>query len=118
MTSVHGDPLRPGAVGPAVAGPGPYVRPPLSRAEKYERLAFTFCRLGTTGLIAWAAGPALFVLVVAVIAIVLYGRSITLGVSWSTCFLRRPTLIVAFWAVVVVLDAYWLYVLGQHLPTA
>jgi len=37
-----------GAVGPAS-----YVRPPLSPPEKYERLAFTFCRMGTVGLIAW-----------------------------------------------------------------
>lgn len=111
MTSVHGESLTPGVVGPAS-----YVRPPLSRPEKYEKLAFTFCRLGTTGLIAWAVGPAVFVLVVAIIAIVLYARSITLGVSWSKCFLRRPTLIIGFWAVVVVLDAYWIFALGQHLP--
>ena len=89
MTSLHGDPLR-----RSVVGPTSYVRPPLSRPEKYERLAFTFCRMGTIGLIVWAVGPALFVLIVAVVAIVLYARSITLGVSWSKCFLRRPTLIV------------------------
>ncbi len=35
-------------------GPQTYVRPPLSQPEKYERLAFTFCRMGTVGLIAWA----------------------------------------------------------------
>ena len=111
MTSLHGQPLRPGVVGPAS-----YIRPPLSRPEKYERLAFTFCRLGTTGLIAWAVGPALFVLIVAVVAIVLYARSITLGVSWSKCFLRRPTLIVGFWGVVALADAYWLFALGGRLP--
>ena len=110
MTSLHGDSLAP-AVGPAS-----YVRPPLSRPEKYERLAFTFCRLGTTGLIVWLVTPAVFVLVVALIAIVLYARSISLGVSWSKCFLRRPTLIVGFWAVVAAADAYWLFALGQHLP--
>ena len=54
MTSIHGDPLSAGIVGPS-----PTVRPPLSRPEKYERLAFTFCRLGTTGLIAWVVGPAM-----------------------------------------------------------
>jgi hypothetical protein len=110
MTGLHGDSLTPGAVGPAT-----YVRPPLSRPEKYERLAFTFCRLGTTGLIAWAVGPAVFVLVVAIIAIVLYARSITLGVHWSKCLLRRPSLIIGFWAVIATLDAYWIFVLGQHL---
>ena len=57
----------------ARVGPGTYVRPPLSRPEKYERLAFTFCRMGTVGLIAWLVGPAVFVLAVAIVAIVLYG---------------------------------------------
>jgi hypothetical protein len=92
------------------------LRPPLTPGEKYERLAFTFCRMGTTGLIAWAVGPALFVLVVALVAIVLYGRSITLGVSWSRCFLRRPTLIIGAWAAIAAADAYWLFVLRQQLP--
>jgi|SRR6478609_5765957 len=101
-----------GAVGPAS-----YVRPPLSPPEKYERLAFTFCRMGTVGLIAWLVSPAVFVLVVAIVAIVLYAKSITLGVSWSKCFLRRPTLIIAFWAVVAVLDLYWLLALGGRVPT-
>jgi hypothetical protein len=100
-----------GAVGPAS-----YVRPPLSPPEKYERLAFTFCRMGTVGLIAWAVSPAVFVLGVSILAIVLYGRAMTLGVSWSKCFLRKPTLIIGFWALVAVLDACWLFVLGGQLP--
>lgn len=100
----------------STVGPGAYVRPPLSRPEKYERLAFTFCRMGTVGLIAWLVGPAVFVLAVAVTAIVLYGRAISLGVGWSKCFLRRPSYIIAFWVVVAVADAYWLFVLGQRLP--
>jgi hypothetical protein len=105
------------AVGAAPAdGPSSYVRPPLSRPEKYERMAFTFCRMGTVGLIAWAVTPAWFVLVVAIIAIALYARSIMLGVSWSKCFLRRPTLIIGFWAAVAAADAYWLVVLGGRLP--
>ncbi len=91
---------QPAVVGPATVGPATYVRPPLSPPEKYERLAFTFCRMGTVGLIAWLVTPAVFVLVVAVVAIALYAKSITLGVSWSKCFLRRPTLIIGFWAVV------------------
>ena len=45
-------------------------------------MAFTFCRMGTVGLIAWVVTPAVFVLVVAIVAIVLYAKSITLGVSW------------------------------------
>ena len=69
------------AVGPV--GPGTYVRPPLTPPEKYERLAFTFCRMGTVGLIAWLVGPAFFVLGVAVAAIALYGRAMSLGVGWS-----------------------------------
>lgn len=97
-------------------GPQSYIRPPRSRPEKYENLAFTFCRMGTVGLIAWVVSPAIFVLAVALIAIALYARSITLGVSWTKCFLRRPTLIIGFWAVVAIADAWWLFVLGGHLP--
>jgi hypothetical protein len=100
----------------STVGPTTYVRPPLSPPEKYERLAFTFCRMGTVGLIAWLVSPAVFVLVVALVAIALYAKSITLGVSWSKCFLRRPTLIIGFWAVVAALDLYWLVVLGGRLP--
>ena len=110
MTSLHGESVT-------MPGPASYTRPPLSRPEKYERLAFTFCRMGTVGLIAWLVTPPVFVLVVAIAAIALYARSITLGVSWTKCFLRRPTLIVGFWAVVAALDAYWIFVLGQRLPT-
>jgi hypothetical protein len=97
-------------------GPATYVRPPLSRPDNYERLAFTFCRMGTIGLIAWVVTPPIFVLAVAIVAIVLYAKSITLGVSWSKCFLRRPTLIIALWAAIAAADLYWLIVLGGRLP--
>jgi hypothetical protein len=97
-------------------GPASYVRPPLSRPEKYERLAFTFCRMGTVGLIAWLITPAILVLVVSVAAIVLYARSVTLGVSWTKCFLRRPTYIIGFWSIVAAADLYWLVVLGGRWP--
>jgi hypothetical protein len=100
----------------AQVGPQSYVRPPLSPPEKYERLAFTFCRMGTVGLIAWALTPAVFVLVVTLVAIALYAKSITLGVSWSKCFLRRPTLIIGVWAAIAVADIVWLVVLGGRLP--
>ena len=100
----------------AAVGAQTYIRPPLSRPEKYERMAFTFCRMGTVGLIAWLVSPAIFVLVVALVAIVLYAKSISLGVSWSKCFLRRPTLIIGFWAAVASADVVWLFVLGGHLP--
>jgi hypothetical protein len=103
------------AIGPV--GPQTYVRPPLTPPEKYERLAFTFCRMGTVGLIAWAVSPALFVLGVAIVAIVLYAKSITLGVSWTKCFLRRPTLIIGVWAAIAIADAIWLFGFGGHLPT-
>jgi hypothetical protein len=97
-------------------GPWSYPRRVLSRPEKYERLAFTFCRMGTIGLIAWLLGPALFVLIVAVAAVVLYARAISLGVGWTKCFLRRPTYIVGFWLLVAVVDAYWIFGLGQQIP--
>jgi hypothetical protein len=101
----------------SAVGPAAYVRPPLTRPEKYERMAFTFCRMGTIGLIAWVVTPPVFVLIVALVAIALYAKSITLGVSWSKCFLRRPTLIIGVWAAIAAADMYWLLVLGGRLPT-
>ncbi|HEU5330857.1 MAG: hypothetical protein ACTHMA_14520 [Thermomicrobiales bacterium] len=80
----------------------------LSRAEKYERLGFTFCKLGTAGLLCWLLTPPVFVLVVALAAIALYARALTLGLTRSRCFLRKPALIVAFWSAVVVADTGWL----------
>ena len=84
-------------------------RAPLTSAEKYEKLAFTFCKIGTTGLIAWLLTPPIFVLVVAVIAVALYAKAVTLGVLRSQCILRRPLLIIGFWAVVGIADAVWLF---------
>jgi hypothetical protein len=101
----------------SAVGPATYVRPPLTRPEKYERMAFTFCRMGTVGLIAWVVTPPIFVLIVALVAIALYAKSITLGVSWSKCFLRRPTLIIGVWAAIAAADLYWILVLGQRLPS-
>ena len=101
----------------SAVGPATYVRPPLTRPEKYERMAFTFCRMGSIGLIAWVVTPPVFVLVVALVAIALYARSMTLGVAWTKCFLRRPTLIIGVWAAIAAVDLYWLLVLGGRLPT-
>lgn len=56
------------------------------------------------------------VVVVAVIAIALYARSITLGASWTKCFVRRPTLIIGFWAAVAIADAWWLFGMGGRWP--
>jgi hypothetical protein len=61
--------------------------------------------------------PAIFVLIVAVIAIALYAKSISLGVNWTKCFLRRPTLIIGVWAVIAIADLAWLFVLGGRLPS-
>ena len=83
-------------------------RPPLTRAQKFDRLAFTFCKMGTVGLIAWAVTPPIFVLVVALGAIGLYGRALALGITRSQCVLRRPLLIMGFWAAVAAADATWL----------
>ena len=85
-------------------------RPPLTRAQKYDRLAFTFCKMGTVGLIAWLLTPPVFVLIVALGAIYLYGRAVALGITRSQCILRRPMLIMGFWTVVAAADATWLVV--------
>jgi hypothetical protein len=83
-------------------------RPPLTRAQKYDRLSFTFCKMGTVGIIAWLVTPPIFVLVVAVAAIGLYGKAVALGLTRSQCILRRPLWIMGFWAVVAAADAAWL----------
>jgi hypothetical protein len=83
-------------------------RPPLTRAQKYERLAFTVCKMGTVGLMAWIVTPPIFVLVVALAAIYLYGRALALGIRRSQCILRRPMLIMGFWAAVAAADLTWL----------
>lgn len=80
----------------------------LNAAEKYERVAFTFCKMGTTGLLAWALSPPVFVLLVAVASIAFYGRALSLGLTRSRCILRKPTLIIGFWAIVALADAAWL----------
>jgi hypothetical protein len=87
------------------------VRSAPTQAEKWEKAAFTFCKMGTTGLIAWVLTPPVFVLAVAAVAIVLYGRAIALGVTRSKCLLRKPTYIIGFWATLGVADAVWLLAL-------
>ena len=90
------------------------LRPAQTPQEKWERLAFTFCRMGTTGLIVWLVSPPLFILAVSVVAVAFYGRAVWLGVSRTRCLLRRPTLVIAFWSIVGAVDAAWL--LLPHLP--
>jgi hypothetical protein len=51
------------------------------------------------------------VLLVAVLAVALYGKAVTLGLLRSRCLLRRPLLIIGFWAVVGIADAVWLFAL-------
>ena len=82
--------------------------PPLTRAQKYDRLSFTFCKMGTVGLIAWLITPPIFVLVVALVAIGLYGKAVALGLTRSQCILRRPLWIMGFWTAVAAADAAWL----------
>ncbi|MBX3062896.1 MAG: hypothetical protein KF726_07965 [Anaerolineae bacterium] len=81
----------------------------LTTAEKYERFAFIFCKMGTTGLLVWLLTPPIFILVVASLAIILYGRAVMLGITRSRCFLRRPMLIMGFWSVAIVLDVAFLW---------
>lgn len=83
-------------------------RPPMSSAEKYERAAFTFCKLGTAGLIAWVVTPPVMVLVVGSVAMVLYGRALYHGLDRTRCVLRHPRLVMGFWAAVVAADLTWL----------
>lgn len=102
-------------VGGVVAGS---LAPPQSsqEAQRWDRIAFTFCRMGTTGLIAWLLTPPVFILLVSVAVVALYGRAFALGVRRSRCFLRRPALIAGTWGAIGALDAVWLFALGQRLP--
>jgi len=100
-----------GHVPAGVANTGTGVRPPLTPAEKYEKAAFTFCKLGTAGLIAWLVSPPIMVLAVASAAIVLYGRALFHGLDKTRCVLRYPRLVMGFWAAVVAADLTWLLVL-------
>lgn len=80
----------------------------LTHAEKYEKLAFTVCKMGTTGFIAWLLTPPIFILLVAVVAVALYVRALTLGLARSRCVLRKPLLIIGFWTAVGAADLAWL----------
>lgn len=93
------------------------IRPPITPQERWERLAFTFCRMGTTGLIVWALSPAIFVLLISIAAVALYGRAVWIGVSRTRCLLRRPTLVIAFWLAVGAADLVWIFVFRQQLPS-
>jgi hypothetical protein len=84
------------------------ARPPLTPAQKTERLAFTFCKMGTIGLLAWLVTPPIFVIIVASAAIVLYGRALAQGLDRARCILRYPRLIMGFWAAVVAATVTWL----------
>jgi len=100
-----------GHVPAGAAEAGSAVRPPLTPAEKYEKAAFTFCKLGTAGLIAWLVTPPIMVLAVGSAAIVLYGRALYHGLDQTRCMLRYPRLVMGFWAAVVAADVTWLLVL-------
>ena len=81
---------------------------PLERAAKYERLAFMFCKMGTTGLIVWLLTPPIFILLVALITIALYAYAFSLGLLKSRCFLRKPLYIMSAWSVIALMDIIWL----------
>ncbi len=87
---------------------------PSPEVAKVERLAFTFCKMGTTGLLCWLVTPPVFVLLAAVFTVALYGRALYLGVTRSRCLLRRPALIVGCWTMVAVADAAWLLARATH----
>jgi len=101
---------------PGVTGLDQVLRRPVTPQEKWERIAFTFCRMGTTGLIVWALSPAIFILLVSIASVAFYGRAVWVGVSRTRCLLRRPTLVIAFWGVIGAADAAWIFLLGQRLP--
>lgn len=79
------------------------------RGEKFERLAFTFCKAATLILIAQkfalpvaAGGAALF-----------YILAIAYGKRDTRCWLRFPVVIAAFWALVTGISLYGLLWKGR-----
>ncbi len=108
MNRVQGLPQLAGEIARFFKAPTPPAAEPSPAVVRAERLAFTFCKMGTTGLLCWLVTPPVFVLLAAVFTVALYGRALYLGVTRSRCVLRRPALIVGCWTMVAVADAAWL----------
>jgi hypothetical protein len=75
-----------------------------TRGEKYERLAFNFCKVATVVLLTGR-----YALVIASgAAAVLFLLSHRHGVHDSRCILKRPLLIATFWSVIFVVSVVFL----------
>jgi hypothetical protein len=69
--------------------------------QKYERIAFTFCRAGTIVLFTQLLVGERWVLpLVALTTAVLYGVAYVYGKRDTRCVLRLPWVIIVFWGVV------------------
>ncbi len=88
------------AAGNTGSGPAP-IEHNAAAAGRFEHLGFTWCKIGSIGLIALFPKPA--VLLASGLAVYFYARAAMLGVNRSDCILRHPLVIMAFWSLVMVL---------------
>ena len=79
---------------------------PEARGAQLEATAFAWCRIGTICLLALA--PRYALLLAGTLSILFYVRAMRAGVTRSDCILRRPALIVGFWALALAADLWWL----------
>ena len=78
----------------------------LERGAHFEKLGFTWCKIGSIALI--AIFPKAALLLAASLAIYYYARAYMLGVDRSCCVLRHPLVIIGFWALAIVGDLVWI----------
>ena len=75
---------------------------PLTPGERYEKLAFTFCRAATIVLLTQKYA----LIVAAGAATALYLMAYMKGKKETRCILRSPLVAAAFWGVVCVIAAF------------
>lgn len=76
--------------------------PPIkSTSEKWEGVAFTFCKAATIVLIVTLLQGARFMLpIVAGVACLLYLVTFALGKKETRCIINHPLLVASFWAII------------------
>lgn len=87
------------------------IQPPaISRGEKYEKLAFNFCKVATVVLLTGR-----FALPIASgAAAVFFLLSHRYGVTETRCIWKRPLLIAAFWSVICAISIVFLIFPSLH----
>jgi hypothetical protein len=88
--------------------------PVFTTGQKYERIAFTFCRAGTIVLFAQLLLGERWVLpFVALTTALLYGVAYVYGKRDTKCILRLPWVIILFWGLI---GAAAIWLIARQLP--